>query len=927
VYEIEVRRAADGWTCRSRLSLQSPGRWPVAVEWREPTRLGGRATRVDAGGLAAVRVRALRRTPAGGAPAFGAWSCGPDQVETSTADDGRFDLGPLDAGSSWLVVAGGADEPRGIAAVLLDTPWRSVELGLRPAVRVEGRVVDTDDRPLGCEIRSDSTDPLVQTLAALTEETASTTGCEADGRFALGPLYPAPSDVSIIPASGRRLFFSIVPPATEAIVDLGVIRVEPGVPVRVRVTAEDGAPVEGAEVTLVPEDPLLLQSRATTGRDGWAEVEAGNVATSLRLTAVADGYFDRTLRQLSLEDAPFEVQLESAGRIRGVVLGPDGEPFAGAKVAFRPNEPPPGRLDGGFSDDEGRWEISSAPPGPGKLAAAAVGYRESAELDLTVEKGRVIDAPDLRLGPPLGRIEGLVVSPSGVPVEGAVASVGGLHTTLGTTISDEHGRFALPGSAGAALTVRKEGYGQARVAPIPVGVVEPIRVQLHEECRLIAHLPENLHAGAVVEVEDGGHATIRAPVRGRTTLEIGGLGPGPGQTWLTLPPGAGGLDGHEGAIAFDLAPGATAEVTFGAGAVVEGRVTLEGRPASLAMVTAFAAGSLDLLAQQATDHGGHFRLQRIPPGPLRLEAHASEARALREVTVPDSGTVEADLEITPVVLELLVTDAADGAPLVASAKLVPEGQAEFRCAAHLYMGFFREGFPDFELGTTKTACAIEQTGPTGRARLVLPQEGRYALQVSAKGYERHEASVSLVGTVGLHAELDRSTDEEEKDDEPAGTMVFVVVDIPEGAPPGSLQCRNSSEGQRHWKRASRGRIECGRLTPGPGEAWFHSEGYGASRVSFEVPGEGPLEVPLPVGRGGSVVVPVTEVGSRPVLLDAAGVDWGSLLGNRNADFRYVAEAGTAWILQDVPPGEYTVIVGGVARAAVRVQAGEAAVAW
>jgi hypothetical protein len=573
--------------------------------------------------------------------------------------------------------------------------------------------------------------------------------------------------------------------------------------------------------------------------------------------------------------------------------------------------------------------LGCAPPGTGRLEAAATGFVAAAPHDITVSAGERASAPDLELRA-ADRLRGVVLGPGGERLPGARVIAGPASRPFSETTSDGQGEFSLTFDPKIdSLLVRKAGYGQARIAPVPAVGSAPLEVRLGEESRVVVHLPAGLEPGASVVVTDGGGAIERAVLSGRTSVEIGGLAPGRARARLE-PPRAGASGNDE--RTFELVAGATAEVSFTSRAAVEGTLTVDGAPAGFGTVGAFPADGLRADALGVTDARGRFRLERVPAGARRIVAEAGGGRAVEPVTVPEEGTITVDLDVALVALDLAVADAETLAPLVAQAQLVPASQASADCAGSSILGSFRDGFPELQFTVNDRSCASAGTGATGRARLVVPEPGAYVLHVRAPRHVERETDVSLArGVTTLSLALEPAEGEPEDDDEEEGASVVVLVGVPGGLPLGWLECRGlgPDDTHRQARRTAGGRVECGRFAAGPAEVVFRSPGYGSARASFEVPRQGALEVPLDVPRGGTLIVPVPAgaTAALPKIVDAQGVDWAPILRYPSPELREVAGTGPAWVFTDLPPGDYTAIVGASARPRARVGSAQAVTAW
>lgn len=203
-----------------------------------------------------------------------------------------------------------------------------------------------------------------------------------------------------------------------------------------RVLDPDGNPLKGATVrALKTRVRPGLHRRATTDAEGSFRLSGLDGDAGFALAAFHSSHGTALSGLLVAAQGEVlegvELRLMRFASIRGVVSGPDGRPFQGARVA----------LDGirGFmkeearsapmviSDEEGRFLFEKLVPGKYRLAASRNDLR-SAASELTLLEGESLDSP-LTLENGLA-LSGLVVDPSGQPVDDVLVTAAALESDL-----------------------------------------------------------------------------------------------------------------------------------------------------------------------------------------------------------------------------------------------------------------------------------------------------------------------------------------------------------------------------------------------------------------------------------------------------------------------------------------------------------------
>jgi protocatechuate 3,4-dioxygenase beta subunit len=295
-------------------------------------------------------------------------------------------VAPLRSGSQEIAGAGYpatyypgvADQP---SATAIDVAPGSevnaidVSVSRQPVVRVRGRLPDTGE--------------LTPDLVWLCSNGNNHEGTVSSGFFEIR---------NVVPGS-----YSIHASAGEVMLLKGTVDVSDADVLNVVLTSDHRSSIEGRvtwEGTRLPSasvrervwltlDPVATscssdERSATVGADGslrFVNVAAGDYR--LRATLPSGTYLESArlngidaLNGFSISGAvtaSFDIVLsEKAGRIEGMVVGKDGRPMPGIEAVLLPireTDRTPGRVMAAMSDQHGRFDLQSIPPGDYKLFA------------------------------------------------------------------------------------------------------------------------------------------------------------------------------------------------------------------------------------------------------------------------------------------------------------------------------------------------------------------------------------------------------------------------------------------------------------------------------------------------------------------------------------------------------------------------------
>ncbi|MEM6795054.1 MAG: carboxypeptidase-like regulatory domain-containing protein, partial [Acidobacteriota bacterium] len=532
---------------------------------------------------------------------------------------------------------------------------RGLRLVMASAPLVVGRVVDAEGRPIagaalgleGSALRS--TDLIAAEIAGDDESYRLASG--TDGRFAAPLTREGRLDVDVRSPGFATLRLESIDAVAGARgrFDLGDLRLEAAAPVSGRVIDGEERPIAGAEIFLLPpaferferlEQSLRFRrASAHTDAAGFFLIDGLHAGEGGHLVTRARGFAPRVLPGIEAPTRPpLEIALDAAATVRGLVLGPSGDPVIAADVMLRrPFALEPGSEAWTRSGREGAFTLAGVPLGPAELQVLSGRYaplRREIEIRGCDEDEELV----LRLQGGL-TLAGTVRDPAGVPVRGAslvarsAQAQGAISGGERQTLSDLDGRFGLYGL--------EEGLWTLEVNRDWLRVTREIELRADLDVEVVLDAPGEPLEGTVIDTAGAGVDGVRLqlrPERGGESVgavsQVGGafrFRRVPAGLWrlqsafssrqvgvpvaLAREPGPLEVDGDPST------PEPRLEVVVDAGATLRGRV-LGAAPHELPRIEISARGDTALYdhSRIPVDAGGAFEIAGLSIGRWRIQA-------------------------------------------------------------------------------------------------------------------------------------------------------------------------------------------------------------------------------------------------------------------------------------------------------------------
>jgi sarcosine oxidase gamma subunit len=776
--ELRVEGAAPGYLPGAQRSVPSGGAEPVLVTLTPAAEISGLVVDTAGRPLATAQVE-IEAQPFEG-------------IESVRAGaDGRFRLTGLRPDGAYgltVTLAGLAPRRTAVRTAPAGRPTPLVRIVLDRGQTASGRVADEDGRPIaGAELIL--VDPRLS--AAVSRATS-----DAEGRFELRNLAAGKLDlIADHPRYTRAHLPGVAIPAGGPAVDLGTVTMADGMAIEGRVTDTRGIPIVGAVVEATPESNDLLdrmslrwgrdgmRGTTRTGTNGGFRVERLRRGAPYSVTAARSGYAPASAPGVQAPtEEPIRIEMKVARTLSGRVVGPEGEPVAGASLTWvEESRTGFGSFSSGRTlgqtDAGGRFQVPDLLPGAvADLVVRAEGYRHRKVSGLRIPEDR--DLTDVKIA--LERsalLEVRVLSAEGEPVAGAWVRAEperrepgpGLGLEVGLAMEDAFvepvptdagGRCRLSVEPGVYQVEASGNDGQAVQRQVVAGSAStPVELRF----------PPGAQVSGRVVGEDGaglGNVSV-AMSQARSTVTWTQTEADGAFRFSSVPDGsysvmASEMQSERSSALLEVVvagePVRNLELRLGPGsdlATLSGRLlglSPEEIPQAQVSVLRGADGP-PMRGQVARD--GSYRVDNLPPGEWRVQAYLPTGRGARETVRIEPGTRTATLDLEfPAGLTLSGRVLVDGAPLAgAEVQALSHNGENTRTSRTAYDGRFTiQGLAPGDL-----FLLVSGPGGIGGSRSFrmtesreMPVElstGRLAGTVTAAGEPVEDATLEVEGWV------------------------------------------------------------------------------------------------------------------------------------------------------------------------------------
>lgn len=762
------------------------------------------------------------------------WDTSEEEPLGATTDaGGRFEIPDVPAGTFELSARGAGYAPMTVPGLEVPAGSGSTDLGtviLMPGVAVTGIVVDTGGRPVeGAEVFVSEATGDIMVRGRPDSSPAAVTG--QDGFFRVEDRRAGETVNVDVHRSG---FASAGAPGVVAPTEEPVrIVLKPSSTLEGRTVDEDGKPVAGARVSVIPAEPAAMSrgfmlftasaSRSAVSADDGSFLLEDVAPGIVELQASAAGKQSAELGNLEIRSGQdrkgVEVVLATAAVVEGRVLA-GGRPVPGAGIQVVEPEMGAGRFfmtPRASSDGDGYYRLDGVAPGTRTLQVEHKSYSKTVR-ELEVRAGENSLDFSLERG---SEISGRVVDEDGRPVPGArIALFEGFRSwDLPSATSGPDGSFTLESVADGTYRIQgaKEGYAGGEGQELTVaGSVGGVEVKLGRGGAIVGQL-KGLDFTELSQVRvslSGRREHLLGRVAPDGSYRIDNVSPGEHQVRATVR-GERQADGtvtlEEGAAEVRL------DLEFGGGHLLTGRVVRNGEAVRGHVVT--LEGPSERWGE--TDHEGRFRFEGLEPGSYKLEILSRRMQSHHKETVDLSGDRDIEIRLATVSLTGRVVDSSDRSPIPGASVVIlaadgsedanfftPESRTDSE-------GGFR--LPDVPEGAWKVRALLSGYAPKD-----------VDVQVDA-GSPPEELEIPLQATEGVTLEVvlasGRSPD----------TVRTAVID------PSGRVVANST-----YPTGENGRLRVGSVAPGTWELLLEADGAAPVVVPVTSPGNaGRVVLPLP----------------------------------------------------------------------------------
>jgi Carboxypeptidase regulatory-like domain len=810
-----------------------------------------------------------------------------ERVRARTGVDGRFELRGLPLGAQGRLRAEHADYARADLALPRLVAGRSadVRLVLRRGARIALSVVDAEGQPIvGAQGELEREGDRGATDWTITPRLLAATS-DREGKLvwrhsAAGRYSLTVRAEDRVPVRLPGVAVSEKAESGDGVVDLGAVRMVPGITVEGVVVDPVGSLLASAEVRVVHENEPREMWRvfagppaAISGEDGHFRITGLAAGERIDLSAQREGWTSEALGLVVPSGNPVRLAMRHLGRARGRIVDSTGKGLAGATVVAGSKTT--------TSDETGGFSLADIPAGVGEIEASLEGWLPAKhEVDLST--GKEIEAGDLILRP-ASVVHGTVTDSDGNPLDLVTVEVSGSdrlpargdHDRV-SEVTDGDGKYRMVAVGPGLRTVRatsEDGRHAGRQVEVGKG---------DNEVNLI--LPRGAEVSGIVLAADGGPlgaVSLRLSSRsGDLARETRSDTDGSFEI-ADVPDGAYALraeqEGYSPAtlepVVVAGAPVSGLELRLRRGGAVTGSL-LGLKPDELGHVEVVALGPAWPLRNGTIDPQGHYRVDGLAPGEWTVRARISLTgrQARGRITIGGEGDQEAlDLDFGKgLTLSGRVTKS--GAPL-ANTGVVARGQRT-------------------------VAGGAAMTDPDGHYRIEGLERGSYEVTVFTLGARAASSrkQVSLDADSVLDIDL------------PTGGIHGRVLESADGSPiPGAVVTLSGDDEMEGLDviADARGSFQLAEVAAGPWTARARQQGYGVARQGITVGAGEDVELTFKLERTSGLSLDVAGPHGPVESVDLAVIDGAGhllLAGELTASERGRVN------LEGLPSGSYEVLL-------------------
>jgi protocatechuate 3,4-dioxygenase beta subunit len=511
---VSILAQAKGYALGRAIGVEVPSPEPLRIELTPASRVSGVVLDADDRPIVGASVRLSSPQVGGGGRRMRFGRGGAAETDS----EGRFVIEDVVPGR-WVISAdatGYLDAVRPPFEVPRGEDVEDVRIVLERGATITGVVTSPTGESLG-DVRISVTYPTERDTESTSGDSART---DAEGRYVLRGVSTGQASVVARHAEYPETTRDLTVESGDNTLD---VTMDPGLTLRGRVVADDGAPIADARVFVTPAGGGWRGADARSEADGSFLVE-GLAPGDYEATASAEGYapLEEAAPRVSLaRDAlpePVEIVLGPTATITGAVLGLSEDRLADVQVRARASG---GGWAAGSVDYNGSFRIEDVGPGTWTITGSTAEGSRQAQAEVTIEPGRRSATVDLDFG--AGSTLSGVVSIAGEPLAGAqVVARNETTMSFARAVTGSDGRYALEGLADGR-------YELIATDPEATSSVER-EVDLTGDQVVDLELPTARVSGFVRRVED------RSPLANvAVTIEPrgGSTAVGRGAFWLT----------------------------------------------------------------------------------------------------------------------------------------------------------------------------------------------------------------------------------------------------------------------------------------------------------------------------------------------------------------------------------------------------------